>query len=305
MVAHPRRNPTLPKTTTLGARLKRTLAGGFARKYRDQSGNALNTRLEQAVSRLLEFTRTQYKYKPVIRLANGSTVVPSFATREGVIFVSSETMARQTRQMLLKTRRYRPDLRVLLVSTPGLSHDFEGLGIAAVTLNPDEQDFAVASRAIFLDDPSFAFDYSHILPTAAKCSVLHGHTSAVLIELVGQPKDGIIIDFGEAKRIIRAALEQMDHKLFIAKRYVVEADELTYRIQFKGPKGEFDLKVPRTTTFVMEGQATTENLAEEVLNLILPQMPPNIEVVGAYVYEGLNKGSHLLASTLSRRRRAS
>ena len=37
------------------------------------------------------------------------------------------------------------------------------------------------SESIFLDDPAFSFDYSHILPFSGKCSVLHGHTSSVLI----------------------------------------------------------------------------------------------------------------------------
>ena len=38
-----------------------------------------------------------------------------------------------------------------------------------------------------------------------------------------------------------------------------------------------------------------ENLAQELLRRIAPGMPGNVESVGVYVYEGLNKGTHLLA----------
>jgi 6-pyruvoyltetrahydropterin/6-carboxytetrahydropterin synthase len=38
-----------------------------------------------------------------------------------------------------------------------------------------------------------------------------------------------------------------------------------------------------------------ENLAQELLRTIAPRMPENVEAVGVYVYEGLNKGTHLLA----------
>ena len=57
--------------------------------------------------------------------------------------------------------------------------------------------------SIFMEDPSFAFDYAHILPLVEKCSILHGHTSAVMVELVGQMKNNLLVDFGDAKRIIK------------------------------------------------------------------------------------------------------
>jgi 6-pyruvoyltetrahydropterin/6-carboxytetrahydropterin synthase len=153
-----------------------------------------------------------------------------------------------------------------------------------------------------VDDPSFAFDYAHILPTTRKCSVLHGHTSAVLIEIVGRPVDGMIVDFGEVKRLVRKALTALDHKLFIARRYLADDRNGQYRIRFESPHGQFDLSVPKETTYLLEEQATVENLAREVVRLVLPRMPGNVEALGAYVYEGLNKGSHLLAAALHRGR---
>jgi 6-pyruvoyltetrahydropterin/6-carboxytetrahydropterin synthase len=46
---------------------------------------------------------------------------------------------------------------------------------------------------------------------------------------------------------------------------------------------------------LLHGEATVENLAKEVLSRISPRMPENVTAVGVYVYEGLNKGSYLLA----------
>ena len=33
-----------------------------------------------------------------------------------------------------------------------------------------------------------------------------------------------------------------------------------YQIQFEGPKGMFELQVPKNTTYLLEGEATVENL---------------------------------------------
>ena len=64
--------------------------------------------------------------------------------------------------------------------------------------------------SIFLEDESFMFDYSHILPLVEKCSILHGHTSAVMVELAGQMENNLLLDAknesGEAKRIIKEVM---------------------------------------------------------------------------------------------------
>ena len=149
--------------------------------------------------------------------------------------------------------------------------------------------------SIFIEDPSFAFDYAHILPLVNKCSILHGHTSQVLVELVGQMKNNMLIDFGEAKKIIKEALGDIDHKFFINREYLKEEDDVHYRICFDGPKGEFDLKVPKDTTYLLEGEATVENLSTEIIKILAPKFPPNVEAIGVYIYEGFNKGAHIIS----------
>ena len=150
-------------------------------------------------------------------------------------------------------------------------------------------------QTIFLDDPSFNFDYAHILPGTQKCSVMHGHTSSALVEVVGRPIDGMVVDFGIAKEIIRDAIRSLDHKLFINERYVTRMDAKSVTLRFKTVHGDFAIQAPKPTTVLLSGEATVENLAREFVSRIAPRMPENVTAVGVYVYEGLNKGSYLLA----------
>ena len=39
--------------------------------------------------------------------------------------------------------------------------------------------------SIFLEDPSFTFDYAHALPLVDRCSILHGHTASVYGRVIG------------------------------------------------------------------------------------------------------------------------
>jgi 6-pyruvoyltetrahydropterin/6-carboxytetrahydropterin synthase len=150
-------------------------------------------------------------------------------------------------------------------------------------------------QTIFLDDPSFNFDYAHILPKTEKCSVMHGHTSSALVEMIGYPVDGMVVDFNDAKPIIRGAIAALDHKLFISEKYVTGRTPTHVDLSFSTVHGDFRLHVPKETAVLLEGEATVENLAQELLRRIAPKMPQNVEAVGVYVYEGLNKGTHLLA----------
>ncbi len=68
--------------------------------------------------------------------------------------------------------------------------------------------------------------------------------------------------------------------------------------QFAGPKGVFELQVPKNTTYLLEGEATVENLSSEIIKLLVPKMPSNVEAVGVYIYEGYNKGSHIISNIL-------
>ena len=94
-----------------------------------------------------------------------------------------------------------------------------------------------------------------------------------MVELVGQMKNNLLVDFGIAKKIIKEVVNEFDHKFFINRKYLKKEDESHYQISFDGPKGLFDLQVPKHTTYLLEGEATVENLSSEIIKLLAPKMP--------------------------------
>jgi 6-pyruvoyltetrahydropterin/6-carboxytetrahydropterin synthase len=116
-----------------------------------------------------------------------------------------------------------------------------------------------------------------------------------MVEIIGSMKNNLVIDFGDAKRIIKEALGAIDHKFFINSRYLQKEDDLHYYVAFEGPRGYFNLQVPKSTTYLLSGEATVENLSSEIIRLLAPKMPATVQAVGVYIYEGVNKGAHIIA----------
>ena len=263
--------------------------------YLSGDGRTLASSSELAIVKFLQFAGIDYDYKKEMLLKDGSRVTPTFTTNKGVI-IADESSTNDIKGTISRIIESYPEMKVLVLSRTTKSDSIDNLGTATLMLNPDSNIDTKKTEAIFLDDPSFAFDYSHILPWTKKCSVLHGHTSAILLEVIGHPRKGMIVDFGDVKRIVRDAVKALDHKLFISDQYLIESDERNYRVRFDGPNGEFDLKVPKSSAFILPCEATIENMADVVLDMIASEMPSNVTALGVYIYEGLNKGSHILAS---------
>lgn len=55
------------------------------------------------------------------------------------------------------------------------------------------------------------FDSMHILPGHPKCGVPHGHTYRVELQVEGPVVGGMVIDFDDLKRTLRAVLAEFDH----------------------------------------------------------------------------------------------
>lgn len=223
-------------------------------------------------------------YKENVKVPGDGTLSADFLVNGTWVFVEKELDEKEQRK-LVSVRG-----NCVIIKRDSLRSDRFDHGIRVLGLGEEG-----GLQTIFLDDPSFNFDYAHILPKTEKCSVMHGHTSSVLVEIIGRPIEGMVVDFGDAKRIVREAVRSLDHKLFINEKYVTQMDPNRVTLRFDTVHGEFAIKAPRDTTVMMKGEATVENLAKEVLGRITPGMPKNVKAVGVYVYEGLNKGSHVLA----------
>jgi 6-pyruvoyltetrahydropterin/6-carboxytetrahydropterin synthase len=262
-------------------RLKGLARGGYERKYLHR-GRLVKTSSHQLVADLLDSLRIPFEEGA--RVPGAGFIEADFLVNGTWVFVE-KSLGKTEIQRLRKTGR-----NCVFISRDAFRSDRSDHGIRVLGLEESG-----GLQTIFLDDASFSFDYAHILPRTQKCSVMHGHTSSALVEVVGRPIDGMVVDFGVAKDIIRDAIRSLDHKLLINERYVTRVDAKSITLRFKTVHGEFAIQAPKPTTILLGGEATVENLAREIVSRIAPGMPENVTAVGVYVYEGLNKGSHLLA----------
>lgn len=274
--------------SSVSAKLKELDKGGYARVYRS-GGRQYPSSVHQLVGAVLEAAGVEFETDA--KVLPGSPIRADFAVGDRLIFIGKGPGAQDRRKIAAAGKK------LILLSESSTRSDIFDSGYR-VSQDGAKRDGRL--QTIFLDDPSFNFDYAHILPKTEKCSVMHGHTSSALVELIGAPKEGMVVDFNDAKPIIKDAIAALDHKLFISSRYVVSRDRNAVRLAFETVHGPFEMKVPSGTTVLMEGEATVENLAQELLRRIAPKMPDHVEAVGVYVYEGLNKGTHLLAQVHSK-----
>ncbi len=257
-------------------------------RYLDSKGNLMRTRAELSVARMLAFLGHDYTYDHVLALADGTSVTVDFSSEGRYIeVIDSEVDA-------AKFRRIKEQMPALDIIAVGHSKYSSRVGEMDSMFFYDDSD-RTQTGSIFIEDPSLAFDYAHILPLVEKCSVLHGHTSTVMVEIIGSMKNNLVVDFGEAKRIIKDTINVIDHKFFINRKYLQKEDDTHYYVSFQGPRGYFNLQLPKMTTWLMPGEATVENLSTEIIRLLAPRMPPNVEAIGVYIYEGVNKGAHIIA----------
>ena len=265
----------------LAPRLKRLDEGAYRRTYLAR-GSMRRSSTHQLIGELLDSLGIGYEEN--VKVPDGGALVADFRVNGVWVFIE-RNLGDEERKALLASGR-----KSLLIQRESFRSDRSDHGIRILGLEESGD-----RQTIFLDDPSFSFDYAHILPKTEKCSVMHGHTSSVLVEVVGRPIDGMVVDFSVAKQIVREAVRTLDHKLFINEKYVTAKDKKSVTLRFETVHGEFAITAPKETTVMMKGEATVENLAKEVLSRIAPRMPKNVVAVGVYVYEGLNKGSHILA----------
>ena len=152
------------------------------------------TSTHQLVADLLDSLGVYYKEN--VKVPGRSKLFADFKVNEVWVFIERK-LGDKERRALLDSKR-----KCVLIQRESLRSDGFDHGIRVIGLEESGD-----RQTIFLDDPSFNFDYAHILPKTEKCSVMHGHTSSVLVEVVGRPVEGMVVDFGVAKQIVRGGEE--------------------------------------------------------------------------------------------------
>jgi len=255
-------------------------------KYINDKKNLISNRTGYSISKLLDFLDIDYQYNASVS-----------DTKINIDFkIGMDKFIK-----ILENDKEIAELRIINEKFPSM--DLIAIGKSSFIGKINELDsFFLFNKkveqigSVFIEDPSLSFDYAHILPLVEKCSIIHGHTSTVMIELIGEMINNLVIDFSEAKKIIKETLNQIDHKFFINKKYMKKEEDNHIFIEFDGPKGQFDLKMPKNTTFLLEGEATVENLSTEIIKMLSYKMPENVQAIGVYIYEGVNKGAHILSN---------
>ncbi len=146
-------------------------------------------------------------------------------------------------------------------------------------------------HSLFVEDDSLHFDYGHCLPNSDTCSVIHGHSSRISAEVFGEVgDDGMILDFADAKSRLKDAIKTVDHKFIICKKYA-KINQNECMIEFHGKKGHFRLEIPASTVYLLEKEATSENIASELAEAIMNNMPKQVTAMKLFFFEGVSKGA--------------
>lgn len=133
-----------------------------------------------------------------------------------------------------------------------------------------------------------SFDYSHFLPENDRCFPLHGHTSLVNLEINGELlTTGMVVDFTEAKRILKETLSPLDHKLVANKANVRSEGNGRIMISYK----DFEFHLPLTQVFLLDGEGTSESIALAIAEKVMGRMPQNVTSIKLTITEGLGKGT--------------
>lgn len=134
----------------------------------------------------------------------------------------------------------------------------------------------------------FRFEMSHILEGYdGLCKNLHGHSYRLFVTVIGEPindpsnpKDGMVMDFGDLKRIVGTKVVSVfDHALVIPSSEKLEV-----------------LKQINEKTVVVPFQPTCENLLPYIANEIMNELPQRVKLYQLKLYETANSFAEWYAS---------
>ena len=126
----------------------------------------------------------------------------------------------------------------------------------------------------------FGFEMAHVLWNYdGPCRNVHGHSYKLFVTLAGRPsedtddpKNGMVIDFSDLKRIIKKEIINVfDHSVVISKKHDSEKIKV-----FKKLFGN---------TVVVNYQPTCENLVADFADRIIPFLPLKVRLYSLKLYE--------------------
>ena len=118
----------------------------------------------------------------------------------------------------------------------------------------------------------FSFEMAHALEGHdGACSRIHGHSYRLWVTVAGEPSDdaaspkqGMVVDFGDLKRIVsREILDRFDHAFVVRRTEANSALVDAMAAHYEGVR-------------VVDWQPTSENLVAHFVELLRPALPAGV-----------------------------
>ncbi|MCH8200441.1 MAG: 6-pyruvoyl tetrahydropterin synthase family protein [Chloroflexi bacterium] len=125
------------------------------------------------------------------------------------------------------------------------------------------------SFRIVLEHQTLRFAAAHFTTFAGECEPLHGHNYALSVEIEGElTADSWILDFGEAKALVRDICAELDHKFLLPLEnpaLEIAASAAEFEVKF----GDRRYVIPRPDVAQLPiDNSTAERLAEYIAGRI-------------------------------------
>jgi len=126
----------------------------------------------------------------------------------------------------------------------------------------------------------FGFEMAHVLWNYdGPCRNVHGHSYRLFVTLSGvpsdeydNPKNGMVIDFSDLKKIVKKEIINVfDHSVVVSRRHEKEKIKM-----FRNLFGN---------TVLVDYQPTCENLVSDFADRIIPNLPSGVKLFSLKLYE--------------------
>jgi len=126
----------------------------------------------------------------------------------------------------------------------------------------------------------FHFEMAHILyKYDGLCRNIHGHSYNLEVTLFGEtlnrpgdPKDGMVLDFGDLKTIVKSEIvNRFDHALMVSRMVPESQLEL--------------LKKTTNRIIIVDFQPTSENIAAYIAKILQQHLPSGVSLFSIRLYE--------------------
>ena len=137
----------------------------------------------------------------------------------------------------------------------------------------------------------FHFEMAHALfQYDGLCRNIHGHSYNLEVTLIGEPKiepghpkDGMVLDFGDLKKIVKTHIvDRFDHSLMVNSLFSDSQIEL--------------LKKTTNRIIVVNYQPTSENIVADIAKILQQLMPTGVTLFSIRLFETVTSFAEWFAS---------